>query len=218
MSQEIEVVSSGAQGNAQKSRNHRNEGFALSHTSKSKSHKSKMKQNDSMELLAIPFPYMCHKNTNKHANKSPKYVCPIFAIFLISIVIDIHGHPWIIHGCPSIIQRYSWIFHGYVSIFLGSCVNNPQRAGTCSAFVRDTWSFLAFGGGGQGSTKDNSEHAFQWRVQVVLTFCASTRDRSASTLPGLIWKPIEACAPPGFDQFRIGLLLPASCLGHVLIS
>ena len=52
----INKIGFGAQGNVHKSRNHRDEGFAGSHITKSKSYKFKLKQNNTMELLSISFP------------------------------------------------------------------------------------------------------------------------------------------------------------------
>ena len=57
-SPEIKINGFGAQGHVRKSRNHENEGFSVSPTSKSKSYQSKVKQNNPTELLAISFPYM----------------------------------------------------------------------------------------------------------------------------------------------------------------
>ena len=50
VSPKIDNISFGAQGHDRKSRNHRNEGFEGSHTSKSKSYKIKLKQNCTTEL------------------------------------------------------------------------------------------------------------------------------------------------------------------------
>ena len=56
MSQKINNIGFGAQGHAQKCRNHRNDGFSVSPIGKSKSYKFKMKQNNPVELLSISFP------------------------------------------------------------------------------------------------------------------------------------------------------------------
>ena len=53
MSPKINHIGFGAQGRVQKSRNHEHEGFEGSPMTKS--NKSKMKQNNSMELVAICF-------------------------------------------------------------------------------------------------------------------------------------------------------------------
>ena len=49
-SPKIKINDFGARGHVQKPRNHRNEKFEGSHISKSKRYKSKMEQNDSLEL------------------------------------------------------------------------------------------------------------------------------------------------------------------------
>ena len=56
VSPKIKIIGFGAQGHVRKSRNHRNEWFEGSHMSKSKSYKFKLEQNNSTELLSIPFP------------------------------------------------------------------------------------------------------------------------------------------------------------------
>ena len=61
MSQLINNIGFGAQGQVRKSRNYRNEGFEGSHISKSKRYKLKLKQNNTTELLSICFPYIYRK-------------------------------------------------------------------------------------------------------------------------------------------------------------
>ena len=55
-SPKINDIGFGAQGHVQKSRHHDNEGSEGSHTSKSKSYKFKLKQDNTTELLNISFP------------------------------------------------------------------------------------------------------------------------------------------------------------------
>ena len=55
MSQKIKINGLGEKGHAQKTQNHRNEGFEVSHIIKSKSYKFKMKQNNTTERLSVSF-------------------------------------------------------------------------------------------------------------------------------------------------------------------
>ena len=56
MSPEINDIGFGKEGHVKKSRNRENEGFEGSHTTKSKSYKLKLEQNNPTELLSISFP------------------------------------------------------------------------------------------------------------------------------------------------------------------
>ena len=55
MSPKIDNICFGSQGHVRKSRNHRNAKFEGPHISKSKSCKSKVKQNNTTELLNMSF-------------------------------------------------------------------------------------------------------------------------------------------------------------------
>ena len=57
-------------GHVRKSRNHRKEGFEGPHWSKSKSHKFRLEQNNTTELLSISFPQVCQKKCPKLAIKN----------------------------------------------------------------------------------------------------------------------------------------------------
>ena len=68
MSPEIKTVALGSHGHVPKSPNHENEGCRSSQN-KSKSHYSKMKQNNHTEILGYSLPYIYHKNDTEMTNK-----------------------------------------------------------------------------------------------------------------------------------------------------
>ena len=74
-------IGSGAQRHVRKSRDHSNEGFEGSHTSKSKSYQFTLKQNNTTELLSISFAYFTTKIVPKSQQK-PRACC-LFCFFRI---------------------------------------------------------------------------------------------------------------------------------------
>ena len=62
MSPKMKIIGFGSHGHGQKSRNHENQGFSGSHIMNPRSYYSKMKQNNSTELLVYSFHNIYNEN------------------------------------------------------------------------------------------------------------------------------------------------------------
>ena len=81
VSREIYNIGFGAQGHVRKCSNHGNEGFEVSHLTKSKSYKFKMEQTNTTELLSISFPDFYHNNGSTLAPPNKQHTKLVFQVF-----------------------------------------------------------------------------------------------------------------------------------------
>ena len=99
VSPKINNIGVGAQGHVRKPRNHRNEEFEGSHTSKSRSYKFKLKQNNTTEFLSTSFPTKYHTsypeiNTNTEIAKTQQNTIQFTRQSQTNVFF------WVLLGCP----------------------------------------------------------------------------------------------------------------------
>ena len=105
VSPKIKINRFGAQGHVQKSRNHENEGFEGSQISKSRSYNTKLKQNNTNEILSISFPKQNCITMTQKSKKNQK--CASFSGLCI------RNRPFLKEAkCASRVDRHSWSWIG----------------------------------------------------------------------------------------------------------